>query len=88
MRSLTSPQAPSSKRAKSTNKVIRNANVTKPQLLFESKPDTFPTGPWKPILTKKPHATVALDKSLVVSPNENDKPQSVKPTRNGERNAH
>ncbi|OAQ79297.1 3'-5' exonuclease domain-containing protein [Purpureocillium lilacinum] len=75
----SSDTAPSSKRAKSTNKVIRNANVTKPQLLFESKPDNFPTGPWKPILTKKPHATVALDKSLVVSPNENDKPQYKHP---------
>ncbi|PNY28857.1 Exosome complex exonuclease rrp6 [Tolypocladium capitatum] len=63
--------APSSKRSKSTAKVIRNANVTKPQTLFERKPDNFPTGPWKPILTKKPHATVPLDQSLVVFNGEN-----------------
>ncbi|KAK2595543.1 exosome nuclease subunit [Conoideocrella luteorostrata] len=54
-----------SKRTKSAAKVIRNANVTKPQTMFEKKPDNFPTGPWKPILTDKPHAKVSLDKSLV-----------------------
>ncbi|QPG93624.1 hypothetical protein C2857_001203 [Epichloe festucae Fl1] len=58
---------PKSKRTKSTAKVIRNANVTKPQNFFERKPDNFPSGPWRPILTKKPHAKVSLEKSLVTS---------------------
>lgn len=53
------PDAASIKKPKSTNKVIRNANVVKPQLSFELKPDNFPTGPWKPILTSKPHASAA-----------------------------
>ncbi|EGX96351.1 exosome complex exonuclease Rrp [Cordyceps militaris CM01] len=53
------------KRTKPTGKVIRNANVGKPQILFEVQPDNFPTGPWKPIITKKPHATVPLKDSLV-----------------------
>ncbi|KAG6193435.1 hypothetical protein E4U27_007760 [Claviceps purpurea] len=57
--------APKSKRTKSTAKVIRNANITKPQLLFERKPDNFPSGPWKPILTRKPHAKISLEESLV-----------------------
>ncbi|KAM0262434.1 hypothetical protein ACHAQJ_001685 [Trichoderma viride] len=53
------------KQAKSTAKVIRNANVKKPQLDFEIRPNNFPDGPWKPLLTEKPHAKVPLDKSLV-----------------------
>ncbi|OAA73572.1 exosome complex exonuclease Rrp [Cordyceps fumosorosea ARSEF 2679] len=60
-----SDAASNSKRAKSTNKVIRNANVVKPQNLFDVKPDNFPTGPWKPTLTNKPHAVVSLQDSLV-----------------------
>ncbi|PHH90847.1 hypothetical protein CDD83_2513 [Cordyceps sp. RAO-2017] len=58
-------QASSSKPTKSTGKVIRNANITKPQVHFERKPDNFPKSPWKPFITKKPHATVALEQSLV-----------------------
>ncbi|CAG9941203.1 unnamed protein product [Clonostachys rosea f. rosea IK726] len=57
--------APNAKRPKSTNKVIRNANIAKPQVQFERKPENFPTGPWKPLLSSKPHAQVPLDKSLV-----------------------
>ncbi|KAH8130927.1 ribonuclease H-like domain-containing protein [Trichoderma asperelloides] len=53
------------KQSKSTGKVIRNANVKKPQLDFEIQPNNFLDGPWKPILTEKPHATVPLDESLV-----------------------
>ncbi|EHK43898.1 uncharacterized protein TrAtP1_008340 [Trichoderma atroviride] len=53
------------KQPKSTGKVIRNANVKKPQLDFEIQPNNFFDGPWKPILTEKPHATVPLDESLV-----------------------
>ncbi|KAM0525393.1 hypothetical protein ACHAPE_000095 [Trichoderma viride] len=53
------------KQPKSTGKVIRNANVKKPQLGFEIQPNNFFDGPWKPILTEKPHATVPLEESLV-----------------------
>ncbi|KAH7156922.1 ribonuclease H-like domain-containing protein [Dactylonectria macrodidyma] len=58
------------KKAKSTAKVIRNANISKPQVLFEHPPDNFPSTPWKPILTSKPHAKEALEDSLVTVPNE------------------
>ncbi|PHH74137.1 hypothetical protein CDD80_3296 [Ophiocordyceps camponoti-rufipedis] len=61
-------QTPTSR--KPTGKVIRNADVSKPQLLFEKKPDNFPTEPWKPILTTKPHAIISLSQSLVLSPRE------------------
>ncbi|KAF4585883.1 exosome complex exonuclease Rrp [Ophiocordyceps camponoti-floridani] len=61
-------QTPTSR--KSTGKVIRNADVSKPQLLFEKKQDNFPTEPWKPILTTKPHAILSLSQSLVLSPRE------------------
>jgi exosome complex exonuclease RRP6 len=44
---------------------IRFANVVKPQLAFERRPDNFPQEPWKPLLTSKPHATVPLGQSLV-----------------------
>jgi len=32
---------------------------------FEIQPNNFLDGPWKPILTEKPHAIVPLDESLV-----------------------
>lgn len=60
----------SSKKPKSTVKVIRNANVVKPQLSFNVQPDNFPTTPWEPILTSKPHASVSLKKSLVQAKDE------------------
>lgn len=59
------------------NKVIRNANISKPQLLFERQPDNFPSGPWKPILSEKPHAKVSLEESLKIVPNESGAPQYV-----------
>lgn len=58
-------QAPDAKKPKPAAKVVRNANITKPQVQFDVKPDNFPTEPWKPILTRKPHSTVPLEKSLV-----------------------
>lgn len=61
----TTEPAPASKRPKATGKVIRNAHIAKPQLLFELQPDNFPTTPWKPLLTDKPHAKVPLAQSLV-----------------------
>ncbi|TWU78280.1 exosome nuclease subunit [Metarhizium rileyi] len=70
---------PKSKRPKSTGKVLRNANVTKPQALFEIKPDNFPTGPWKPILTSKPHAAVTLEQSLFTVPGEDGTAQYKHP---------
>ncbi|RDA90545.1 hypothetical protein CP533_5684 [Ophiocordyceps camponoti-saundersi (nom. inval.)] len=56
---------------KSTGKVIRKAAVDKPQALFERKPDNFPSEPWKPLITSKPHATEGFDESLVMVPREN-----------------
>ncbi|KJZ77592.1 hypothetical protein HIM_02769 [Hirsutella minnesotensis 3608] len=56
--------ASASKKFKLASKAIRYANVSKPQDSFERKPDNFPTGPWKPILSKKPHAIQPLEKSL------------------------
>lgn len=41
---------------------MRHANMTKPQLAFERPVDN--DNPWKPVLTKKPHSTVSLKKSL------------------------
>ncbi|KAF9872770.1 exosome complex exonuclease [Colletotrichum karsti] len=48
-----------------TDKVIRNANITKPQLNFDPPVDNH--SPWKPLLTNKPHAKVPLEESLVPS---------------------
>ncbi|KAI8229794.1 Exosome complex exonuclease rrp6 [Colletotrichum sp. SAR 10_96] len=57
--------ASQAKKAKTTgtDKVIRNANISKPQLNFDPPVDNNAT--WKPILTEKPHAKVALEQSLV-----------------------
>lgn len=54
------------KKPKSANKVIRNANIAKPQVHFELQPDNFPGSPWKPIITEKPHALVPLEDSVVL----------------------
>ncbi|KAK0625256.1 ribonuclease H-like domain-containing protein [Bombardia bombarda] len=57
------------KRSKAPNErldwSLKRANILKPQNAFEKKTDNFDAGPWKPLLTKKPHATVPLEKSLV-----------------------
>lgn len=68
-------KGPKQKRPKTTGKVIRNANIAKPQTLFDEKPNNFPTGPWRPVLTQKPHASVALDESLELINTENGVPQ-------------
>ncbi|KAJ4025424.1 exosome nuclease subunit [Fusarium irregulare] len=73
------PALESNKKPKSTNKVIRNANISKPQLHFERKPDNFEPPPWKPMLTSKPNATIPLEESLKVVPNENGVPQYQHP---------
>ncbi|KAF4966058.1 hypothetical protein FZEAL_10700 [Fusarium zealandicum] len=74
-----SDPATKSKRPKSTNKVIRNANISKPQLKFERQPDNFLSPPWKPILSSKPHAKASLEESLNTVPNESGKPQYQHP---------
>ncbi|PHH62869.1 hypothetical protein CDD81_6587 [Ophiocordyceps australis] len=66
-------------RTKSTANVIRHANITKPQTRFQVRPENFPQGLWKPILTQKPHATLPLDKSLVTFTTENNTTQYKHP---------
>lgn len=46
---------------------MRRANIVKPQNAFERKADNFHTGPWKPLLTTKPHAIVPLEQSLALT---------------------
>ncbi|KAK1829398.1 exosome complex exonuclease rrp6 [Podospora conica] len=74
----TAEPGPDAKRPKSTsNKLdwaLKRANITKPQDAFEKKVDNFDPGPWKPLLTQKPHAKVSLEDSLQIS-NDGDKPQ-------------
>lgn len=43
---------------------MKRANIIKPQNGFERKVDNYDTGPWRPLLTTKPHATVPLKQSL------------------------
>lgn len=43
---------------------LKRANILKPQEAFERKVDNFTDGPWKPILSSKPHAKVPLEDSL------------------------
>ncbi|KAL2023691.1 hypothetical protein VTK56DRAFT_1405 [Thermocarpiscus australiensis] len=62
------------KRPKSTSDrlewSLKRANILKPQNAFEKKTDNFDSGPWKPLLTRKPHAQVPLEKSLTTFSNE------------------
>ncbi|KAK3689600.1 ribonuclease H-like domain-containing protein [Podospora appendiculata] len=48
---------------------MKRANILKPQNAFEKKIDNFDSGPWKPLLTRKPHARVPLEESLVTFTN-------------------
>lgn len=59
---------------------MRRANILKPQNAFEVKPDNADNSPWKPLLTKKPHAVVPLDQSIGTFKNENGTIQYVFPT--------
>jgi len=58
------------KRPRSTTAVLdwslKRANILKPQDAFENKPNNLSVGPWKPILTEKPHAKVSLEESLAM----------------------
>jgi exosome complex exonuclease RRP6 len=56
--------APAKKSRFNLEQSIRHANVLKPQNAFEVKPNNHDVPPWKPVLTKKPHATVPLEKSV------------------------
>jgi exosome complex exonuclease RRP6 len=43
---------------------LKRANILKPQNAFEKKIDNFESGPWKPLLTNKPHSQIPLKASL------------------------
>ncbi|CAK7271707.1 exosome nuclease subunit [Sporothrix epigloea] len=58
---------------------MRRANIAKPQELFERKTDNFDKGPWKPLLTSKPHAIVPLADSLATFVDENNLTQFKHP---------
>lgn len=73
----TEQPGPPAKKPKSTtlDPFMRNANIIKPQNAFDVKPNNLDTSPWKPILTKKPHALVPLEKSLVTFKDDNQTTQ-------------
>lgn len=69
---------PQQKKAKTNERLdfnFRRANIIKPQTSFEQQVDNFAVGPWKPLLTRKPHATVPLEDSLGVAVDENNQQQ-------------
>ncbi|CAP64643.1 uncharacterized protein PODANS_5_9180 [Podospora anserina S mat+] len=71
------------KRSKSTAPLdwsLKRANIVKPQNGFEKKPNNFDKGPWKPILTKKPHAIVPLEQSFNTFLNEEHTTQYEPPS--------
>ncbi|KAI3401147.1 hypothetical protein diail_293 [Diaporthe ilicicola] len=73
---------PQQKKAKTNERLdfnIRRANIIKPQNAFEKQVDNFAVGPWKPLLTSKPHSIVPLEDSLSVSADENNQQQFKHP---------
>lgn len=69
---------PQQKKTKTNERLdfnFRRANIIKPQTSFEQHVDNFAVGPWKPLLTRKPHAIVPLEESLDVSVDENNQQQ-------------
>ena len=58
---------------------LKRANILKPQNTFERKPDNFDQGPWKPLLSSKPHAQVSLEESLTTFVDENQNTQYKHP---------
>ena len=70
-------QGPIPKKSKpqSLDHSFRRANILKPQEKFDVKPDNLDPSPWKPILTRKPHATIPLEKSLDTFTDENNSTQ-------------
>lgn len=72
------PEPAPVKKAKTNDRLDYNvfrANIIKPQNAFESKVDNFAPGPWKPILTQKPHATVPLEESYGITIDETNNEQ-------------
>ncbi|KAK4032753.1 ribonuclease H-like domain-containing protein [Parachaetomium inaequale] len=71
------------KRPKSTTErldwSLKRANILKPQNAFEKKTDNFESGPWKPLMTTKPHAKVPLETSLATFIGEDGRPQIKHP---------
>ncbi|RYP46448.1 hypothetical protein DL768_007360 [Monosporascus sp. mg162] len=69
----TEEAGPAPKKPKSLNldHSIRRANILKPQDKFDIKPNNLDPSPWKPILTRKPHAIVPLEQSLGTFNDEN-----------------
>lgn len=69
---------PQQKKSKTNERLdfnFRRANIIKPQTAFEQQVDNFALGPWKPLLTRKPHAIVPLEESLGVAVDENNQQQ-------------
>ncbi|KAI0475535.1 ribonuclease H-like domain-containing protein [Xylariaceae sp. FL0804] len=65
--------APAAKKSRAAlDQSMRKANMIKPQTAFQVRTDNLDTSsPWKPRLTKKPHAIVPLQKSLGTLSDEN-----------------
>jgi exosome complex exonuclease RRP6 len=78
---LIVPQGRDLKRPKSTTDrldwSLKRANILKPQNAFEQKTDNFEEGPWRPLLTTKPHAQIPLETSLTTFTNEDGLTQYV-----------
>lgn len=69
---------PQQKKTKTNERLdfnFRRANIIKPQTTFEQQVDNFAVGPWKPLLTQKPHAIVPLEDSLDAALDENNQQQ-------------
>ncbi|KAI0391553.1 ribonuclease H-like domain-containing protein [Xylariaceae sp. FL0594] len=64
------PAPPAKKSRSNLEQSFRHANVLKPQNSFEVKANNHEPPPWRPVLTKKPHATVPLEKSLEIAIND------------------
>lgn len=69
---------PQQRKAKTNERLdfnFRRANIIKPQNAFEKQVDNFAVGPWKPLLTSKPHSIVPLKDSLSVVADDNNQQQ-------------
>ncbi|TLD28419.1 hypothetical protein PspLS_03373 [Pyricularia sp. CBS 133598] len=73
----TADMGPTAKKSKLgvLDRSLRYANIIKPQKAFEVPANNDDKGPWKPLLTKKPHAIVPLEKSLATFHNEDAETQ-------------
>ncbi len=80
---LTVSQGRELKRSKPTTErldwSLKRANILKPQNAFERKTDNLASGPWKPVLTTKPHAQIPLDASLSTLTNDEGLTQYAHP---------